>query len=102
MKCANSKSRARKSAIGLTMICPALLWICSCTPAKTVVKTDYVYVTPPAAYMQTYPVPELTGEKNRDLLMWALDLAETARMHNQDKRALQEWKAGIPEKEGKK
>ena len=66
------------------------------------VKTEYVYVTPPPAYMQTYPVPDLAGEKNRDLLMWSLDLAEVARMHNQDKRALQEWLQGIPEKESKK
>ena len=66
------------------------------------VKTEYVYVTPPPAYMQTYPVPDLAGEKNRDLLMWSLDLAEVARMHNQDKRALQEWREGIPGQEDDK
>jgi len=40
----------------------------------------------------------LQGKKNRDLLIWALDLKEVLRKHNEDKRALQDWMKAVDDK----
>ena len=71
--------------------------ICACTPARTVVKTEYIRVTPPESYIQTYDIPALAGRKNRDLLIWALDMREMLQIHNEDKRALQKWAVEVKE-----
>jgi len=42
----------------------------------------------------------LQGEKNRDLLIWALDLKEVLQKHNEDKQALQDWMKAVDNKEG--
>lgn len=75
-----------------------MLFLTACTATKTITKTEYVYVTPPEAYVQTYEIPEFKGDKNRDLLMWSLDLQEVLKMHNQDKKALQDWIDAVGDK----
>jgi len=70
--------------------------------AKTVTRTERVYVTPPKEYLRAYETPEITGTKNRALLMWGLDLQEIAEKHNEDKRALQRWRQSIPDHGGGK
>jgi len=37
----------------------------------------------------------MPGKKNRDLLNWALDIKDIAEKHNEDKKALQEWKKEV-------
>lgn len=65
---------------------------CSCRSGPRI---EYVYVAPPKQYLEQYPVPEIRGHKNRDLLVWALDMQEIIKMHNADKQALADWRAGI-------
>jgi len=62
-----------------------------------VTKTETVRVTPPPSYVQVYEVPSFVGDKNRDLLFWALDMQELLRKHNQDKQALRKWRQSVKE-----
>lgn len=80
------------------MLLLALL-LMACTTTQTVTQTEFVYVTPPPAYVQTYDLPEVGGKKNRDLLIWALDMKEVVRLHNEDKQALQDWMEAVDDKE---
>ncbi len=70
--------------------------------AKTVTRTERVYVPPPQEYIRTIKIPEMTGGKNKDLLLWGLDLQKIVKQHNQDKKALQKWRDSIPEKKDEK
>lgn len=80
------------------MLLSALL-LTACTTTQTITKTEFVYVTPPKAYVQTYETPKLRGKKNRDLLIWALDMKEVLKLHNEDKKALQNWIETVEEDE---
>lgn len=76
-----------------------MLLLMGCMKTQTITKTEYIYVTPPKAYVQTYEIPVLQGKKNRNLLIWALDMKEVLRLHNEDKRALQDWINAVDKRE---
>lgn len=75
------------------MLLCLLMWLPSCGTALT--QTKYIYVTPPDQYLQARPAPGFTGNTNRDLLTWAMDLRATAQAEEQDKAALRRWAADI-------
>ncbi len=68
-----------------------MTFIASCAPTRTIVRTEYVYILPPEQYLQSYTEPDLAGPTHGDLVNWIMDLRETNRLHESDKRALREW-----------
>lgn len=90
MKFLNLRSKIGKWLLGLILLCH-LLYLTSCVTPQALTKTQIVYVPPPPVYLMKYPVPKIRGNKNRDLLDWALELRELNEKHNEDKQALVDW-----------
>jgi hypothetical protein len=47
--------------------------------------------SPPAIYLQEIPEPSLKGDSNHYLALYILDLKESLRLSNADKKALRDW-----------
>ena len=75
---------------GLTAGCLMLL-LTACASTEPVVKTETKVRTMPSEYLRDCPVPELSGERNEDLLEWALSLRVSLKSCNADKAAARKW-----------
>lgn len=76
-----------------------------CPEPKTIIKTEYEYVTPSRAWMQEYEKPKIRVNidedgrietKNKELLKIIIEQAEIIDYHNQDKKYLKEWEESVP------
>lgn len=70
----------------------------SCAGKKqTVVKTEYIYLTPPKAWIVERNIDkDMTIKTNEDLLDLYLDAKEIIELHNKDKQLMQTWIDTIP------
>lgn len=72
-----------------------LLSISGCAQAPVAVpKVKTVRLCPPAQLLVPQAVPELQGDRTRDLVTWAEESRSALQEANADKQALQDWAKG--------
>jgi len=78
----------------LRSICLGLcltLFLSSCAQDRVLTKVKTITLRPPAYLLAPRPIPALRGPLTRDLVQWAMSLAEALRASEQDRAQLRAW-----------